>query len=144
MLNINGTIYTVPGVYGTVEIIQLGGVTLPQFNVLLFVGASKKGLPSSATGRKGYEVIKSFVNTADAEKFYGVCDLTKAMKYAQLGGAQVVFMTNVAPLTNAVCTIKDNSGGTVNAFDLVPEDKFFGAAGNDISLTIATANGIAT
>ncbi|MDQ7818673.1 MAG: hypothetical protein RDU14_16730 [Melioribacteraceae bacterium] len=140
-ITIGGKTYNVPGAYGTVEVVNLGSVVLPAFNNLLFVGSARKGLPSTSSAtRKSYEFIKSFSSIGDAKDWFGSSDLTRAMEYAKLGGAGVVNLVNIAPLTNGLATIKDNAGSPVNTFDIVPKDKYFGAAGNDISLTIATAS----
>lgn len=139
-LSINGKTYTVPGVYGTVEVINLGSVTLPAFNNILVIGKAKKGIPYNATGKKGYEVIKAFTSLTAAREYYGGSELVTAIDYAKRGGAGVVYALNVCPLTNASATIQDNVGIPVNTFDIVPREDYFGAAGNDISITIATAS----
>ena len=140
-ITIGGKRYDVPGAYGTIEVVNLGSVALPAFNNLLFIGSARKGLPSTSSAtRKSYEFIKSFSSIGDAKDWFGSSDLTRAMEYAKLGGAGVVHLVNIATLTNGSATIKDNAGTPVNTFDIVPQDKFFGAAGNDISLTIATAS----
>lgn len=138
---IGGKTYNVPGPYGTVEIVNLGSVALPAFNNLIFVGSARKGLPSTtSTTRKSYEFIKSFSSINDAKDWFGSSDLTRAMEYAKLGAAGVVHLVNIASLTNGSATILDNTGLPANTFDIAPKDKYFGAAGNDISLTIATAS----
>ncbi len=144
MFTFNGQTYTVPGVYGTVEIINVGGSTLPVFNVLLALGPAKKGIPYSATGKKGYEVIKPFSDEQSAKNYYGVSKLTTAMSYHKAAGAGVVFFLNSAALTLASAVIKDNQGSPANTFGVSPADQFYGAAGNDIELTIATSNGTTT
>ena len=140
-LTIGSKTWTVPGAYGTIEVINLGSVSLPAFNNIIFVGSSRRGLPSTSSAtRKSYEFIKSFSSLADAQDFYGSSILTQAFQEAQIGGAGVINLVNVAPLTNGLATVKDNAGTPVTTFDIVPEDKFFGSAGNDISLTISTAS----
>lgn len=140
MLTIAGKTYTVPGVYGTVEVITLGSVALPAFNNILIIGKAKKGIPYNATGKKGYEVIKPFVSLTDARDYYGGSELVTALDYAKRGGAGVVYEINVCPLTPASATIKDNAGLPANTFDVTPREIFYGAAGNDISVTMATAS----
>lgn len=141
-ITIGGKTYDVPGAYGTIEVVNLGSVALPAFNNLIFVGSARKGLPSTTSAtRKSYEFIKSFSSINDAKDWFGSSDLTRAMEYAKLGGAGVVHLVNIAPLTNGLATILDNQGIPVSTFDIVPKDKYFGAAGNDISITIATASG---
>ncbi|MHB8871857.1 MAG: hypothetical protein ACYC5G_05375 [Candidatus Doudnabacteria bacterium] len=140
-ITIGGKTYNVPGAYGTIEVVNLGSVALPAFNNLIFVGSARKGLPSTSNAtRKSYEFIKSFSSISDAKDWFGSSDLTRAMEYAKLGGAGVVNLVNIAPLTNGLATILDNQGIPVNTFNIVPKDKYFGAAGNDISITIATAS----
>jgi hypothetical protein len=140
-ITIGGKTYTVPGAYGTIEVVNLGSVSLPAFNNLIFVGSARKGLPSTSSAtRKSYEFIKSFSSIADAKDWFGSSDLTRAAEYAAQGGAGVVNFVNIAPLTNGSATIMDNAGTPVTTFDIVPKDKYFGAAGNDISITIATAS----
>lgn len=143
-ITIGGKTFRVPGVYGTTEVINVGNVTLPAFNNILFIGGAKKGIPYNATGKTGADKIKSFSSITDAKKYFGVSDLTKAFAYAKLGGAGTAFFINVANLTKASCIIKDNDGAPANTFSLTPVDEFYGAAGNDISLTVATANNLIT
>lgn len=139
-ITIAGKTHYVPGVYGTIEIINLGSTNLPAFNNLLLVGSARKGLPAGATGKKAYEFIKPFASINEAKEFYGVSPLTNAFKQNKKGGAGVVFFVNIAALTLAKATIKDNAGVPVNSFDLTPKDEFYGAAGNDIAIAIATAD----
>lgn len=141
-ITIGGKTYNVPGAYGTIEVVNLGSVALPAFNNLIFVGSARKGLPSTSSAtRKSYEFIKSFSSINDAKDWFGSSDLTRAMEYAKLGGAGVIHLVNIAPLTNGNAVIFDNTPVTPLAtFNIVPKDKYFGAAGNDISLTIATAS----
>jgi hypothetical protein len=144
MLTLEGKTYQVPGVYGTVEVIQLGSVALPVFNTLLIIGSARKGIPFNATGKKGYEVIKGFSSLTNVKDFYGVSELSAGMDYAKRGGAGVVFFCNLANLTRSLATVMDNAGTPVTCFDVFPRDNFYGAPGNDISLTIATASTVTT
>lgn len=144
MLNLDGKVYTVPGVYGTVEVIQLGSVSLPTFNVLLFAGSARKGIPFNAAGKKGYEVLKGFSSVNAVREFYGVGELSKAMDYAKRGEAGVAFFVNLASLTNALATIPDNDGAPASTLDVYPKDQFWGAPGNDISITIASVSTVTT
>jgi len=143
-LTLEGKTYTVPGVYGTVEIINLGSNALPVFNTLLIVGSAKKGVPYNKSGGKGYEVILPFSSLNTVKEYYGVSDISRAFGYAKAGGAGVVYCINAASLTNALATIKDNAGVPVNAFDVYPRDNFYGSAGNDISLTMSTNTSLLT
>ncbi|MCK9209274.1 MAG: hypothetical protein M0P61_00420 [Ignavibacteriaceae bacterium] len=143
-LTLEGKTYTVPGVYGTVEIINLGSTALPVFNTLLIVAGAKKGVPYNATGKKGYEVILPFSSLNTVKEYYGVSDISRAFEYAKKGGAGVVYCINAASLTRANATILDNAGIPVNAFDVYPRDNFYGAAGNDISITMSTATSLLT
>lgn len=135
---IAGKTYDVPGVYGNVEVKNTGSLTLPAFNNIILVGASKKGIPFNASGKTGADVIKGFSAVNDMKEFFGVSDLTKAAEYAKKGGAGVIYAVNVASLTRAAATIQNNEGTPEDMFDVVPRDKFWGAAGNDISITMAT------
>lgn len=143
-LTLEGKTYTVPGVYGTVEIINLGSTALPVFNTLLIVAGAKKGVPYNKTGSKGYEVILPYTSLNTVKEYYGVSDISRAFEYAKKGGAGVVYCINAASLTNANATILDNAGIPVSAFDVYPRDNFYGAAGNDISITMSTANSLLT
>ncbi|MDR3625321.1 MAG: hypothetical protein P4L45_00725, partial [Ignavibacteriaceae bacterium] len=145
-LNLNGQIKTVPGIYGTVEVIIVSGVTLPVFNVLLFVGGAKKGIPFNATGKKGYEVILPFSSLSDIKNYYGVGDISKAFAQGKNGNMGIAYCVNVASLTLANATLLDNTTdpGPVSACDIYPIDDYYGAVGNDISLTIATSNNLTT
>jgi hypothetical protein len=144
MLTLEGKTYTVPGVYGTVEVIQLGSVALPVFNTLLVIGSARKGIPYNATSRKGYEVIKGFSSLTNVKEFYGVSALSEGMDYAKRGNAGVVFFCNLASLTRTLATVMDNAGTPVTCFDVYPRDQFYGAPGNDISITIATVSAVTT
>jgi hypothetical protein len=139
-LTLNGKTHTVPGTYGTISVINLGGSALPLFNVLLFAGSSKKGMPYNASGKKGYEVILPFASLNDVKDYYGSGNISEAFQYGQKGGGGIAFCVNVAPLTKAVAVLQDNAGTPANTLELQPADKFYGAAGNDISLTIASAD----
>lgn len=143
-ISIGGKTFYVPDAYGTVEVVNMGNVSLPSFNNILLIGSARKGLPCRITGRKSYEFIKSFSSISDAKDWFGTSDLTRAFEYAKAGGAGVIHVVNVAPLTNGLATVQDNAGIPANTFDVVPEDKYFGAAGNDISLTVATASSVTT
>jgi len=137
MLTLDGKTYQVPGAYGTIEVINIGSVALPVFNVLLIAGTARQGLPHNASGKKGYEVIQGYSSKVTAESYYGVSELTKALDYAKRGGAGAVFLVNLASLTQAKATIKDNEATPANTLDLEVLDKWWGSAGNDIALTIA-------
>jgi hypothetical protein len=142
MINIDGRQFTVPDVYGTTEVINLGGTTLPGFNTLLIVGSARSGVPFNATGLTGADVIKAYTSVIEAKKFFGKSPLTDAMSYAKAGGAGVVYLLNAASLTRLAATIKDNVTTPADTMKLVP--KKYGAAENDISLTIATASTVLT
>lgn len=135
-ITIDGRTFAVPGVYGTVEVIQRGSVSLPVFNGLLIVGTAKQGIGYDAG--KGGEVIKSFSNIAEAEAFFGYSSpIISAMAEAKKGGAGVVHALCVNPLTRASANITD---GTNPLFTLKP--KTYGAPGadNKISITVVSNN----
>jgi hypothetical protein len=138
-ITIGGITRKVPGAYGIIEFINEGGVIQPSFNNILFIGAAKKGLPYNASGKNGAEIIKAFTSTADAENYYGISDLTKAYGYAKAGGAGVAYFINASPLTSASATLKDTASTPVATMTVTPKDKFYGAAGNDISIAVGVA-----
>lgn len=135
-ITIGGKTYDVPGSYGTIEVVNSGSVALPVFNNLLIIGGSKKGIPFNATGKTGSDVIKGFSSINSMKEFYGVSDITDAAEYAKKGGAGVIYAVNIASLTSASLVLKDNEASPADAMKLVPRDKYYGAAGNDISLSI--------
>lgn len=139
-----GKRYDVPGVYGAIEVVNLGSVTLPAFNNLLIIGSARQGLPSTATGKKAHEFIYSTASISDAKDRFGVSDITDALEYAKAGGAGVVHLVNIAAITQASATIQDNDSVPADTFDVTPKDKYWGAPGNDIKLTIATASNVIT
>jgi hypothetical protein len=140
MITIDGRTYSVPDVYGAVEVINLGSVALPSFNTLLTVGSARKGIPYSAS--TGDQVIKAFTNSVDAINYYGKSPLTDGLQANKDGGAGVVYTLNVAPLTKGSAIIKDNATTPANTMKLVP--KQYGAGENDISITIATVSNTTT
>ncbi len=145
MFSFNGQTYYVPGVYGTIEVIQLGGVNLPIFNTLLFIGSAKKGVPYNAPGIPGYQAIQAFSDVKSASDYYGASSpIIQAMNYAKSGGAGVIFTLNSASLTLGKATVLDNAGIPANTFDIAPQNRFYGASGNDIALTISTTSGNTT
>ncbi len=139
-ITIGSKTHHVPGFYGIIEVVNLGNTALPAFNNLIMVGSSKKGIPFNITGKKGYEVIKTFASINEAKEFYGVCDLTKAAEFAKEGGAGVIHFVNVASLTPFSAVLKDNQSASKTVCGIAPADKFYGASGNDISITIATTS----
>lgn len=138
MITVGGKTHNVPDVYFMTEVINLGATTIPAFNGLLHIGSAKRGIPFNATGAKGYEVIKAFSDVPSVKKYYGVGDLSTAFQAAKSGGAGTDYFLNVASLTKAKATIKDNAGTPVNAIDI--EAKEYGAYGNDISIKFAAAD----
>jgi len=131
---IDGKTYTVPDVYGSTEVINLGSTTIPAFNGLLLIFGAKRGIPYNASGKQAYENIRAFSDIPSVKKEYGTGDASKAFAQAKKGGAGVVYMLNAAPLTQAKVTIMDSGTTPVNSFDVIP--KVWGAVGNDISLKI--------
>lgn len=128
-ITIGGKTYYVPGVYGTTEVINLGGTAIPSFNGLLLIGNSRQGIPYNAGS--GDKVIKAFSSVEEAVRYYGVCDLTKAFREAKKGGAGVVYLLSAALLTQASCNIPDGASAAI--FTLKPV--LYGASGNDIYLS---------
>jgi len=143
-MTLEGKTFTVPGVYGTTEVVNLGSTAVPIFNTLLIVAGAKKGVPYNATGKKGYQVILPYASLNTVKEYYGVSDISRAFEYAKKGGAGAVYCINAASLTNALATILDNSGAPAASFDVYPRDNFYGAAGNDISLTMSTDTSLLT
>ncbi len=132
-ITIDGRTFVVPGVYGTIEVINQGGVNLPLFNGLLIIGNAKQGI--GYDGGKGGDVIKSFSNIAEAGAFYGnASPIVAAMAEAKKGGAGVIHTLCVNPLTRASANITD---GTNPLFTLKP--KMYGAPGNDHKISIVVA-----
>jgi hypothetical protein len=138
-ITIGGLTYDVPDVYGYIQVKRTGGIALPSFQNILFIGKAKKGMPFNATGKIGSEIIKAFNSVTDVEEYYGNSDLSVAYNYAKMGGAGVAYFVNVAPLTLASATLKDDAGTPVATMTVTPKDKFYGAAGNDISVTVGVA-----
>ncbi|HEX2868735.1 MAG TPA: hypothetical protein VHO03_16965 [Ignavibacteriales bacterium] len=136
MITVNGKTYSVPDVYFTTEVINLGANTIPAFNGLLHIGSARKGIPYTAG--KGYEVIKAFSDVPSVKKFYGAGELSEAFEQAKAGGAGTDYFLNAAKLTRGVATIMDNAGTPASCFDITPKE--YGAHGNDISFKIATVS----
>ncbi len=133
-ITIDGRTYSVPGVYGTIEVINQGGVNLPLFNGLLIVGNAKQGIGYDAG--KGGEVIKSFSNIAEAAAFYGHSSpIVAAMAEAKKGGAGVIHTLCANALTRASANITD---GTNPLFTLRP--KTYGASGGDNKIAITVVS----
>jgi len=133
-ITIDGKTYTVPDVYGNVEVVNLGSAAIPAFNGLLMIFSAKQGIPYNATGKKGYELIKAFSDIPSVKAEYGVGEASEAFAQAKKGGAGVVYMLNAASLTRAKATVKDNAGTPVTTFDIEP--RIYGAVGNDISFKL--------
>lgn len=137
-ITINGRTEYVPGVYGTIEVIQKGAVALPVFNGLLLVGTAPQGIGYDAGN--GADVIKSFSNTADAGAFFGNSSpLVQAFAEAKKGGAGVVHMLCANALTRASAAVND---GTNPLFTVKP--KVYGVTGNDQKLDIVVSSNTVT
>ncbi|MCA0388473.1 MAG: hypothetical protein LCH52_08260 [Bacteroidetes bacterium] len=134
-ITINGKTFFLPGVYGTQEVVNLQGNSLPVFNGLLIVGEAKQGI--GFDGGNGGNVIKSFSNVEDAKQFFGTSDLVNAMAEAKKGGAGVINLLCINPLTRAESKLTVDAGATT----LIKfKPKSYGAAGNDhkVSVTVST------
>lgn len=145
MLSLDGKIFTIPGVYGVLKIVQQGGTFLPIFNVGVIVSENPQGIPYTVgtgnTPLTADKFILPFTNITDMQKNCGLegdCGGVTFMRYAKRAGAGTVYNINVRPLTKM-------SGGTVVNQDGSPvvaltySSKKYGAPVNDTSITIAAS-----
>jgi len=128
MFNFNGKNYYVPQAYGAVEIIQLGGGSLPDFSIGVIIAPSPLGCPYSGTfNGKAFDaedVFSAYDDIQALKKDYGDGDLlTKFIFAKKTAGGNSIFVLNSRK--NTPYSHTDSGGG----IKFEPTKHFYGAPG---------------
>lgn len=145
-LTLQGKTFVIPGAYAIINIINQGGNVIPAFNVLVIIGAQRKGIPYTAgVGAPPAMTADRFIlpvaDLATAKSMYGEegdSEVTTAIKYAKAAGAGTVYVLGVRPTTPVSLGQVQNATPVV-ALLIDTVGKVYGAEASDITLTIAAS-----